>query len=421
MTLVLAGFTVAVTADRRRDELAGLLERQGARVVLAPALRIVPLADDTRLRVATRELLERPPDVVVANTAIGMRGWLEAAEGWGLGESLRARLAEAYLVARGPKARDALHAAGLTEAWSPESESIGEVLDHLDHLVRELNVDRDQDRRAAEVATGAEPATRARHAAPAAPAQKTARPTVRSRRPRATVGRRSTTPLAGWRVAVQLHGEPQEEFCGALVAAGAEVVEVPVYRWVAPLDPTPLQRLVDLITNRMVDAVTFTSAPAVNSLLRAAGPDTDAVIASLSGEVLAGCVGPLTAAPLVRLGVPVLAPPVARLGALARALVDELPRRTRTLRVADAELVLRGHAAVVDGVLKPLPPAQMAILRALAVSPGRVLPRSELLEALPRGADEHAVEMAVARLRAALGASSFIQTVVKRGYRLRVD
>jgi uroporphyrinogen-III synthase len=29
--------------------------------------------------------------------------------------------------------------------------------------------------------------------------------------------------------------------------------------------------------------------------------------------------------------------------------------------------------------------------------------------------------MAVARLRAALGGSSFIQTVVKRGYRLRVE
>jgi DNA-binding winged helix-turn-helix (wHTH) protein len=29
--------------------------------------------------------------------------------------------------------------------------------------------------------------------------------------------------------------------------------------------------------------------------------------------------------------------------------------------------------------------------------------------------------MAVARLRAALGSSSVIQTVVKRGYRLRID
>lgn len=79
----LAGFTIGVTADRRRDELAALLQRRGARVVLAPALRIVPLADDTALREATRACLDRPPDVLMANTGIGMRGWLEAAEGWG--------------------------------------------------------------------------------------------------------------------------------------------------------------------------------------------------------------------------------------------------------------------------------------------------------------------------------------------------
>jgi uroporphyrinogen-III synthase len=377
---VLAGFTVAVTADRRRDELAALLEVHGARVVLAPALRIVPLADDTRLRAATRTLLDRPPDVVVANTGIGMRGWLEAAEGWGLGEALRARLSTAYLVARGPKAKGALRAAGLTEAWSPESESNADVLEHL------LRVK-------AVVGVGSRSRTR----------------------------RAESAPLRGQRIAVQLHGEPQEEFVGALTAAGAEVIEVPVYRWAPPVDPTPLQRLVDLITNRLVDAVTFTSAPAVASLLRAAGPETDAVLEALRTDVLAGCVGPVTAAPLRRFGVPVLAPARARLGALALALVEELPRRTRTLQVAGSELVLRGHAAVVDGVLKPLPPAQMAILRSLAASPGRVLPRSELLESLPRGADEHAVEMAVARLRAALGGSSFIQTVVKRGYRLRVE
>jgi uroporphyrinogen-III synthase len=368
---VLAGFTVAVTADRRRDELAALLEVHGARVVLAPALRIVPLADDTRLRAATRTLLDHPPDVVVANTGIGMRGWLEAAEGWGLGEALRSRLSGAYLIARGPKAKGALRAAGLTETWSPESESNADILDHLLRIK--------------------------------------------------AAGRVNGAALYGRRIAVQLHGEPQEEFCGALTAAGAEVVEVPVYRWAPPADPTPLQRLVDLITNRLVDAVTFTSAPAVGSLLRAAGPELDAVLSALRGDVLAGCVGPVTAAPLQRYGIPVLAPVRARLGALALALVEELPRRTKTLHVAGSELVLRGHAAVVDGLLKPLPPAQMAILRCLAAAPGRVLPRSELLEALPRGADEHAVEMAVARLRAALGGSAFIQTVVKRGYRLRVE
>jgi uroporphyrinogen-III synthase len=63
----------------------------------------------------------------------------------------------------------------------------------------------------------------------------------------------------------------------------------------------------------------------------------------------------------------------------------------------------------------------MAVLRALADAGGRVLSRAELLAVLPRGADEHAVEMAVTRIRAALGGPEFVQTVVKRGYRLRLE
>jgi uroporphyrinogen-III synthase len=362
MTEPLCGFTVAVTADRRRDELAALLERRGARVVLAPALRIVPLADDVELRAATVALVDNPPDVVVACTGIGLRGWFEAAEGWGLNEGLKSAIAGTYLIARGPKARGALRAAGLTDAWSPDSECCDEVLDHL--LQRGVD---------------------------------------------------------GQRIAVQLHGEPQPEFCGALAGAGAEVIEVSVYRWLPPVDPTPLRRLVDLAVSRLVDAVTFTSAPAVGALLRLAGSDTELLLDAMRTDVVAACVGPVTAAPLLRRNVPVVAPGRARLGALVRTLVDELPKRAPTLQVAGQEVTLRGHAALVDGALRPLAPAPMAVLRALAATPGRVLSRAALLTALPRGADEHAVEMAVARLRAALGGSAFVQTVVKRGYRLRVD
>ena len=130
------------------------------------------------------------------------------------------------------------------------------------------------------------------------------------------------------------------------------------------------------------------------------------------------CVGPVTAAPLRRLEVPIVAPARARLSALVRTIVEELPKRALSLEVAGHSLTLRGHAAIVDGDLRPLAPAPMAVLRALAAAPGRVLSRAALLHALPRGADEHAVEMAVARLRAGLGAPGVIQTVVKRGYRL---
>jgi uroporphyrinogen-III synthase len=358
----LTGFTVAVTADRRSHELAALLQQQGARVVVAPALRIVPLVDGTELRLATLACTAAPLDAVFATTGGGLRGWLEAAEGWGLAAPLRCRLAATHLVVRGPAARTAVRAAGLVDAWSPGTDSDDEVLDHL------LDVG-----------------------------------------------------VAGKRIALQLHGEPQPEFSAALRAAGAYVIEVPVYRWAPPLDPAPLHRLVDLTVSRLVDAVTFTSAPAVGSLLRAAGADAGAVLHALRTDVAAACLGPLTAAPLRRRNVPVVEPPRARLAALVRALVDELPRRARTLCVAGTPITLRGHAAVVNGTLRPLAPAPMAVLRALADRPGRVLSRAALLRALPRGADEHAVEMAVARLRAGLGGTGYVQTVVKRGYRLRVD
>jgi uroporphyrinogen-III synthase len=64
----------------------------------------------------------------------------------------------------------------------------------------------------------------------------------------------------------------------------------------------------------------------------------------------------------------------------------------------------------------------MALLRLLAARPGRVVPRAEMLAAMPAASDdEHAVETAVARLRAALGTPRLVQTVVKRGYRLALD
>jgi uroporphyrinogen-III synthase len=362
----LSGFTVAIVADRCRNELGGMLERRGARVVLAPTLRIVPLAEDSQLRAATESLVDNPPDILVDDTGVGLRGWLQAARQWGLEDRLRTAIGSAYPLVTGPipgspgapdRAERAEPAASGADSGHPDG--------LLDHLLRH--------------------------------------------------------GVAGARVAVQLHGEPRPELCAALAGAGAEVIEVPVHRWVPPADPTPLRRLVDLGVGRLVDALAFTSAPAVGALLRVAGPDSDALLAALRTDVVAACRGSVSAAPLVRRGVPVVTPARPRLTGLVAALVEELPRRAPTLRVAGRVVVLRGHAAMVDGTFRPLAPAPMAVLRALAATPGRVLSRAALLTSLPRGADEHAVEMAVARLRAALGGSAFVQTVVKRGYRLRVD
>ncbi|MGQ0575975.1 MAG: uroporphyrinogen-III synthase [Pseudonocardia sp.] len=361
----LAGFTVGVTAARRAEELGAMLERRGAAVLHGAALRIVPLADDTRLSEASAELIARPPDVTVATTGIGFRGWVEAADGWGIGEDLLGALGAGRLIARGPKARGAIRASGLTDEWSPPSESSAEVLDHL-----------------------------------------------------------LTGGVDGLRIAVQLHGEPLPDVVEALTVAGAEVVEVPVYRWLPPADLAPLDRLTDAALTGGVDVLVFTSAPAAASLLaRAAERGLHAeLVAALCGPVVALCVGPVTAGPLDAVDVPTVQPERSRLGAMVRLLEAELPARARRLPVAGHRVELRGHAVLVDGVLRAVPPTGMALLRALARRPGRVVARAELLRALPGGGDdEHAVETAVARLRSSLGVASLVQTVVKRGYRLALD
>ncbi|MFJ8928697.1 MULTISPECIES: uroporphyrinogen-III synthase [unclassified Streptomyces] len=361
----LAGFTVGVTAARRADELGALLQRRGASVQHAPALRIVPLADDSELLVATKELIDHAPDVVVATTAIGFRGWVEAADGWGLGEDLLARLRGVELLARGPKVKGAVRAAGLTEEWSPSSESMAEVLERL-----------------------------------------------------------LDEGVQGRRIAVQLHGEPLPGFVEALREAGGEVVGVPVYRWLPPQDIGPVDRLLDATVAGGVDALTFTSAPAAQALLRRAeerGLEAE-LLAALHHDVLAVCVGPVTAVPLQARGVDTVQPERFRLGPLVQLLCKELPARARTLPIAGHQMQIRGQAVVVDDELRPVPPAGMSLLRTLARRPGWVVSRAELLRALPgAGRDEHAVETAMARLRSSLGTPKLIQTVVKRGYRLALD
>jgi uroporphyrinogen-III synthase len=197
-----------------------------------------------------------------------------------------------------------------------------------------------------------------------------------------------------------------------------------VYRWVAPEDEQPLHRLVEATAAASIDAVTFTSAPAAVNFLRTAddlGLGTE-VRQAMKGPVLCAAVGSVTAAPLIRAEIPVVAPPRFRLGALVREIVEQLPARAHVLAPAGHRLEVRGHAVILDDTLIPLPGAGMGLLRELARSPGQVFSRDTLGRLLPGESSEgHAVEVAVARLRTALGDPAIIQTVVKRGYRLSVD
>ncbi|MGZ4473542.1 MAG: uroporphyrinogen-III synthase [Nocardioidaceae bacterium] len=362
----LAGYRVGITSSRKVDELTALLERRGAQVESAPALRVEEGVDPARLRAATRAVLADPPDVFVATTGTGVRRWFAAAAADGQLDDLVAVLSRAQVLARGQKAVGALRAHGIREMWTSPSERLSDLLAHL------------------------------------------------------RVG-----PLTGRRVVVQEHGRSLSTVAGALRMRGADVTVVSVYRCDVAADLGPLFRMVDLVADRHVDAVTFTSAPAVGTLMdvaTAAGRLAE-VVAAFSGDVLAACVGPVTADAFDPWRVPTVHPARSRLAAMVKTLETELPQR-RQGTVIDCgrhRLLLHGDIVCVDGVEKRLSPGPRAVLDALAARPGHVVGRQQLVGMLPRGSagSEHAVEMAVARLRRAVGAP-LVQTVTKRGYRLQV-
>jgi len=367
----LTGYRIAVTSARRAEELCALLRRNGAEVSSAPAINMIALPDDDELHSNTEVLIAEPPDILVAHTGIGIRGWLAAAEGWGLANQLIASLSSARILARGPKATGALRSAGLHEEWSPKSESSTELLNYL------LESD-----------------------------------------------------VSGKRIAVQLHGaadawDPFPEFAGGLRSAGAEVVPIRVYRWKSTPVGGEFDQLVTGIARRQFDAVSFTSAPAAAAVLeRSRDLDIeDQLLQALRTDVHAMCVGPVTSQPLIRQGVPTSSPERMRLGALARHIAEELPLLGSSHVKAAGHLVeIRGTCALVDGSVKSMSGSGMAILRALAHRPGDVVARNDLLRVLPGNSnDPHAVDTAVLRLRTALGDRNIVATVVKRGYRLAID
>ncbi|MGO8938256.1 MAG: uroporphyrinogen-III synthase [Mycobacterium sp.] len=366
----LTGYRIAVTSARRAEELCALLGRHGAEVCSAPAINMIALPDDDELHGNTKALIAEPPDILVAHTGIGFRGWVAAAEGWGLSNQLIAALSSARIVARGPKATGALRAAGLHEEWSPKSESSHDVLKYL-----------------------------------------------------------LESGVSGKRVAIQLHGaadawDPFPEFMGGLRSAGAEVVPIRVYRWKSTALGGEFDQLVTAIARRQFDAVSFTSAPAAAAVLersRDLGIE-DQLLEALRTDVHAMCVGPVTSQPLKRKGVPTSSPERMRLGALARHITEQLPLLGSCTVVAAGHVVdIRGTCVLVDGSIKLLSPSGMAMLRALAQRPGDVVSRPDLLRVLPGNSnDPHAVDTAMLRLRTALDDKNIVATVVKRGYRLAV-
>ena len=216
-------------------------------------MAIIPLADDVALRAATDDLIATAPDLLIATTGIGFRGWVEATEEWGLTPALMDQLATTRVISRGPRP-PALRAAGLREEWSPES-------------------------------------GRASKFSPTCPRN-----------------------LSGQRVAVRLHGatddwDPNPGFpCRAAPSRGpmssaSPSTAGPVRR------PGPLRSVAGRDRSRPRRRCCVHVGPAVAAMLERAKEvgSYDNLIAALRGPVVPYCVGPVTARPLDDVGVPSVA------------------------------------------------------------------------------------------------------------------
>lgn len=361
----LEGYTIGVTADRRRDEQAAMLDRRGARVVHGPSISTSTLTDEPALGAATRRLLARPPEIAVLTTGIGVRSWFAAAAAAGVEDALRRALRRSTVIARGPKAAGAAITAGLEVAWRAPSERSTEIAAHL-----------------------------------------------------------TASAVRGVRVAVQCDGAAAPFLGDLLRAAGADVVDVSAYRWVRPCDDQPARRLVAAACAGTLDALTFTSSPAVDNLLHIAGGRRQDLVAACNGGVQVVCVGPVCQEAAIRAGIVApAAPAVGRLGAMVRVVEDVLAGRRRVLGLAGAEVVLQGTAVEVDGVRRTLRERERALLDALVAADGAVVGKEALRQRVWGGAaDAHTVEVTVARLRMGLGpAGQGIRTVPRRGYRLEAS
>ena len=359
MPRALDGVEIVVTAERRADAISAALDRHGGTVHWASALGMTRIPRSEELMTVTEALRGNPVSIVAVTTGVGFREWMEAADELGVGEELQVLLRHARIFARGAKAHGAVQAAGFTAEWTAPGETTQELAARL------LQED-----------------------------------------------------LRGRCVIVQHHGSGADGLDDLLTSAGAQVLSIVVYRWGPPKDPEAVDRSQRLAAARGVDAVVFTSAPGADAWFGSAGEHrADLIEAFTNRDVMAFCVGEVTARPLRARGIEPVVPARARLGSLARSIVDHFTTHRRIVRLPTGTLELRNAHALLDGRDLGLGPSPLAVLRELAADPGAAVSRDRLLTALPDASSDHAVDTVIGRLRGAIGADA-VATIVRRGYRL---
>jgi uroporphyrinogen-III synthase len=256
--------TVAILESRLGRQLADLVAKHGGRPMLAPALAEVPDVDDATIARLVGGLESHPPKAVIFQTGVGTQALFSATDSLGITPKLLGLLASCVVVARGPKPTAALRS-------------------------REVRIDR----------SAKEPFT-----------------TVE------VLESLQDLSFRGECVVVQRYGETNVELERALRARGAEVVEIPTYRWALPENTGPLVELIDALERKQVDATVFTSASQAHNLFAFAQKIGKQVpLAANLNRTLVASIGPVCSVALREHGVKIALeakPP--KLGPLVAAL-----------------------------------------------------------------------------------------------------
>lgn len=233
------GHRVVAFESRFAGEMAELISRHHGLPQLAPAMAEAPLEQNVGAIRFGERLFQGEIAVAVFMTGVGTRTLMEVLQTRYRQRDLLGALAGTTLIARGPKPIAALRAVGLSTVIPvPEPNTWRELLEVMDTSERCPN-------------------------------------------------------LSGLTVAVQEYGTPNRPFLEELKKRGAEVLQVPVYRWTLPSDTGPLCRAIDALIAGTCRVALFTNSMQVSHLFQLAGQQqkADALRRALSTTVTAS-IGP---------------------------------------------------------------------------------------------------------------------------------
>ncbi len=264
--LPFSGLVVATFEARLATPMADLIRKHGGTPLAAPALREVPIDDNSEIFNFADHLIAGDFDVVIFETGVGVRYLTEAIETRIPRDAWLAALSRAKVVARGPKPVAALRELkARIDLQVPEPNTWHETLAALD----------------------------------------------------------SHLPVAGLRIAVQEYGKPIPELIEGLEKRGAHVVRLPVYRWSLPEDTGPLRAAIAEIAEGRVGIVLFTAAQQVVHLLQIGDQEGQAAKLrdALARHTVVGSIGPATSQVLREHSLPIdIEPDHPKMGHLVAAV-----------------------------------------------------------------------------------------------------